>query len=81
MLGVFLRSKIMYTPYKSRISCKINKCLAKFLSLTMHQISRHSEMVYEMDTKMFIINNTLQHIMWSIDALQYESDVLHYFQT
>ena len=37
-------------------------------------------MLYGMDTKMFIIN-TLQHIMWSIDALQYESDVLHYFQT
>ena len=47
----------------------------------MHQVSRHSEMLYEMNTKMFIINNTLQHIMWSIDALQYESDVLHYFQT
>ena len=55
--------------------------LAKFLNLTMHQVSRHSEMLYEMDTKIFIINNTLQHIMWSIDALQYESDVLHYFQT
>ena len=47
----------------------------------MHQVSRHSEMLYEMDTKMFIINNNLQHIMWSIDALRYESDVLHYFQT
>ena len=47
----------------------------------MHQVSRHIEMLYEMDTKMFIINNTLQHIMWSIDALWYESDVLHYFQT
>ena len=45
------------------------KCLAKFLNLTMHQVSRHSEMLYEMDTKMFIINNTLQHIMWNIDAL------------
>ena len=47
----------------------------------MHQVSRHSEMLYEMDTKMFIINNTLQCIMWSIDALLYESDMLHYFQT
>ena len=55
--------------------------LAKFLNLTMHQVSRHSEMLYKMDTKMFIINNTLQLIMWSIDALRYESDVLHYFQT
>ena len=45
------------------------KCLAKFLKLTMHQVSRHCEMLYEMDTKMFIINNTLQKIMWSIDAL------------
>ena len=57
------------------------KHLAKFLYLTMHQISRHSEMLYEMDTKMFIINNTLQHLMWNIDALCYESNVLHYFQT
>ena len=57
------------------------KCLAKFLNLTMHQVSRHSEMLYEMNTKMFIINNTLQHLMWNIDALHYESNVLHYFQT
>ena len=57
------------------------KHLAKFLNLTMHQISRHSEMLYEIDTKMYIINNTLQHLMWNIDALRYESNVLHYFQT
>ena len=55
--------------------------LATFLNLTMHQISRHSEMLYEMDTKMYIINNTLQHLIWNIDALCYESNVLHYFQT
>ena len=47
----------------------------------MHQLSRNSEMLYEMDTKMFIINNTLQQIKWSIDALQYKSDVLHFFRT
>ena len=57
------------------------KHLAKFLNLTMHQVSRHSEMLYEMDTKMFIINNTLQHLMWNIDALCYESNILHHFQT
>ena len=57
------------------------KHLEKFLNLTMHQISRHSEMLYEMDTKMSIINNTLQHLMWNIDALCYESNTLHYFQT
>ena len=34
------------------------KHLAKFLNLTMHQVSRHSEMLYEMDMKMFIKNNS-----------------------
>ena len=46
----------------------------------MHQVSRHGEMLYEMDTKMFIMNKTIQDIMWTIDFLQYESDILHYFQ-
>ena len=66
---------------QNQLQDKQIKHLAKFSNLTMHEVSRHREMLYEMDTKMFIINNTLQHIMWSIDALQYESDVLHYFQT
>ena len=57
------------------------KQLAGYLNLTMHQVNRHSEMLYEMDTKPFIMNNTLQHIMWNIDAMQYESNILHYFQT
>ena len=66
---------------QNKLQDKQIKCLAKFLNLTMHRVSRHSEMLYEMDTKMFIINNTLQQIMWFIDALHYKSDVLHYFQT
>ena len=43
----------------------------------MHQVSRHSEMLYEMDTKMFIINKTLQ----DVNVLQYDSDIIHYFQS
>ena len=30
---------------------------------------------------MFIINKTLQDVMWSINFLQYKSDVIHYFQS
>ena len=72
----------VYTLQKqNQMQDKQIKKLAKFLNLTTHQISRHSEMLYEMDTKMFIINNTLQHLMWNIDALHYEPNVLHYFQT
>ena len=35
----------------------------------MHQISRHGEMLYEIDTKMFIMNKTIKGIMLSIDFL------------
>ena len=53
---------------------------AKYLNLTMHQIDKLSEMLYEMDTKMFIMYKTLQQIMWTLDAMRYESNLLHFFQ-
>ena len=46
----------------------------------MHQVSQHEEMLYKMDTKMFIMNKTIQDIMMGIDFLWYESDLLAYFQ-
>ena len=54
--------------------------LAKHLNLAMHQVSRHEEILYEMDTKMFIMNKTIQDIMMSLCFLWYESDLLAYFQ-
>ena len=65
---------------QTQLQDKQIKHLAEYLNLTMHQVSRPSEMLYEMDTKMFIMNKTIQGIMWSLDFLQYESDVLRYFQ-
>ena len=56
------------------------KQLAKYLNLTIHQVYKHSEMLYELDTKMLIINKTLQQIMYTLDIMQYESNLLHYFQ-
>ena len=35
----------------------------------MHQVDKHNEMLYEMDTKMTIMNKTLQQIMWTLDAM------------
>ena len=54
--------------------------LANYLNLTMHQVDKHNEMLYEMDTKMLIMNKTLQQIMWTLHAMQYELNLLHYFQ-
>ena len=43
--------------------------LANYLNLTMYQVDKHSEMLYEMDTKMLIMNKTLQQIIWTLDAM------------
>ena len=48
---------------QNQLQDKEIKHLAKFLNLTMHQVSRQSEMFYEMDTKIFIINKTFQDVM------------------
>ena len=65
---------------QNKLQDKQIKHLAKYLNLTMHQVSRHEEMLYEMNTKMLIINKTIQDIMLGISFLQYESDLLAYFQ-
>ena len=56
------------------------KQLAKYLNLTMHQVDKQNEMLYEIVTKLLILNKTLQNLMWTVDAIWYESSVLHYFQ-
>ena len=37
-------------------------------------------MVDELDTKMLIINKTLQQMMYTLDIMQYKSNLLHHFQ-
>ena len=54
---------------QNQLQDKQIKQLAKYLNLTMHQVDRNSEMLHEMDTKVFIINSTLQHLMWHFDAM------------
>ena len=46
----------------------------------MHQVDKHNKMLYEMDMKMTIMNKTIQHILWNLDAMQYETNLLHFFQ-
>ena len=65
---------------QNQLQDKQIKPLAKYLNLTMHQVDKHNEMLYEMDTKLLILNKTLQNLMWTVDAIRYENNVLHYFQ-
>ena len=54
---------------QNKLQDKKIKHLAKYLNLTMHQVNKHKEMVYELDTKMLIINKTLQQLMHTLDIM------------
>ena len=75
-----IKDNIHILQNQNKLQDKQIKQLAKYLNLTMHQVDRHSEMLYEMDTRLLILNKTLQHLMWTVDALRYEHSVIHYFQ-
>ena len=75
-----IKDNIHILQKQNQLQDKQIKQLAKYLNLTMHQVNRQNEMLYEMDTKLLILNKTLQHLMWTIDAIRYENSVLHYFQ-
>ena len=75
-----IKDNLYILQKQNQLQDKQIKHLAKYLNLTMHQVDRHNELLYEMDTKLFILNRTLQHLMWTIDAIRYENSVLHYFQ-
>ena len=44
--------------HQNQLQDKQIKQLAKYLNLTMHQVDKHNEMLYELESKMLIINKT-----------------------
>ena len=54
---------------QNQLQDKQIKHLAQYLNLTMHQVDKHNKMLYEMDTKLLIMNKTLQNLMWTIDSI------------
>ena len=64
-----IKDNIRTLQKQNQLQDKQIKQLANFLNMTMHQVDRHSEMLYEIDTKMTIMNKTIQHIMWNLATL------------
>ena len=75
-----IKDNIHALQKQNQLQDKQIKQLANYLNLPMHQVDRHSEMLYELDKKMTIMNKTIQQIMWNVDAMQYESNLMHFFQ-
>ena len=64
-----IKDNIHTLQKQNQLQDKQIKQLANYLNLTMHQVDRHSEMLYEIDTKMTIMNKTIQQIMWNLDTM------------
>ena len=75
--GIFLNARniakikdnIHALQKQNQLQDKQIKQLANYLNLTMHQVNKHNEMLYEMDKKMTVMNKTIQHIMWNLDSM------------
>ena len=50
------------------------KDLADHLNLTMAHVNRHETMLYELDSKLMILNKTLQSMMVQLSYFQYENN-------
>ena len=64
-----IKDNLRILQKQNQLQDKQIKQLANYLNLTMHQVDRHSEMLYEMDIKMTIMNKTIQEIMWNVDSM------------
>ena len=64
-----IKDNIHALQKQNQLQDKQIKQLANYLNLTMHQVDRHSKMLYVLDTKMTIMNKTIQQIMWNVDAM------------
>ena len=58
-----IKDNIHTLQKQNQLQDKQIKQLANYLNLTMHQVDKHNEMLYEMDTKLTIMNKTIQYMM------------------
>ena len=64
-----IKDNIHILQKQNQLQDKQIKQLANYLNLTMHQVDKHNEMLYEIDIKMTIMNKTIQKLMWNFDAM------------
>ena len=75
-----IKDSLCILQRQNQLQDKQIKQLANYLNLTMHQVDRHSEILYEMDIKTTIMNKTIQQIIWNIDSMRYETNLLYFYK-
>ena len=59
---------------------KQTKTLANHLNLTMAHVNRHETMLYELDSKLMILNRTLQNVRVQLSYFRYENNLIDNMQ-
>ena len=47
----------------------------------MAHVNRHETMLYELDSKLMILNRTLQNVMMQLSYFRYENNLIDHMQT
>ena len=56
------------------------KALANHLNLTMVHVNRHETMLYELDSKLMILNRTFQNVMVQLSYFRYKNNLIDNIQ-
>ena len=56
------------------------KALANHVNLTMAHVNRYETMLYELDSKLMILNRTLQNVMVQLSNIRYENNLIDNMQ-
>ena len=56
------------------------KVLGNHLNLTMAHVNRHETMLYELDSKLMILNRTLQNVMVQLSYFRYKNNLIDNMQ-
>ena len=54
--------------------------LAKHLNLTMTKVNHHSDILFDIDQRLLIMNKTIQDIMYNVNYLRFQADLLSHIQ-
>ena len=56
------------------------KALANHLNLTMAHVNKHETMLHELDSKLMILNRTLQNVMVQLSYFRYKNNLIDNMQ-
>ena len=75
-----IKQNIQILQDQNLLQDKQIKALANHLNLTMAHVNRHKTMLYELDSKLMILNRTLKNIMVQLSYFRYENNLIDNMQ-